>query len=323
MVMPKETRSTIRPTVVSPPARKKDAPTGGATTSPEETKGGRPVTLSAPTAIPGVARKRIPVEASDLRRLSPGAGAGIVDRALVLIAGFVPEKATERKAILWGHELQKSYGNVIAGALALSQAPVLHKIEGYIARMMEILQAVDLLAIAGQAGSAFGEYFKGINKKIDTPDELAVAQNELDQLVHHMGGALDELLDLKDKLERNAAELNRVATQAEAAALAALFLSQYLGKKQPQLAERFVERSMSLTQTLAQIRGNGAIREIQIEHPIRMVGAIQNVILVSMPDFLSSIAAINSLAARNRVMSPTEAGELNYKLRDIIEQLKT
>lgn len=279
--------------------------------------------LSAPTAIPGVARKRIPVEAGDLRKLSPGAGAGAVDRALVLIAGFVLEKATDRKAVLWGHELQKSYGSVIAGALALSQAPVLRKIEGYIARMMEILQGVDLLAVAGHAGGGFGQYLKGINKKIDTPDELAAARSELDQLVHHMGGALDELLDLKDKLERNAAGLNRVATEAEAAALAALFLSQYLGSEQPQLAARFVERSMSLTQTLAQIRGNDAIREIQIEHPIRMVGAIQNVVLVSMPDFLASIAALNSLAARNRVMSPTEAGELNYKLRDIMEQLKT
>ena len=321
--MPKETRGTIRPTVVSPPARKKGPPAASAAAAPEESKRARPVTLSAPTAIPGVARRRIPVEASDLRKLSPGVAAGVLDRALALIAGFVLEKATERKAVLWGHELQKSYGDAIAGALALSQAPVLRKIEGYIARMMEILQAVDLLAAVGHAGGGFGQYLKGINKKIDTPDELAAARNELGQLVHHMGGALDELLDLKAKLERNAAELNRVAAEAEASALAALFLSQYLGKEQPQLAERFVERSMSLTQTLAQIRENGAIREIQIEHPIRMVGAIQNVALVSMPDFLASIAAINSIAARNRAMSPTEAGELNYKLRDIIEQLKT
>lgn len=54
--MPKETRSTIRPTVVSRPVRKKDAPEARATPSPEGTKGGRPVAVSAPTAILGVAR---------------------------------------------------------------------------------------------------------------------------------------------------------------------------------------------------------------------------------------------------------------------------
>ena len=88
------------------------------------------------------------------------------------------------------------------------------------------------------------------------------------------------------------------------------------------LAQCFVERSMSLTQTLAQMLQTGSTRELQIEQPIRLIGAIQNVALVVMPAFIGSIASIAALGASKTTISPTEAGELAYRLRDIISQFK-
>ena len=61
---------------------------------------------------------------------------------------------------------------------------------------------------------------------------------------------------------------------------------------------------------------------MQIEQPIRLIGAIQNVALVVMPAFIGSIASIATLGASKTTISPTEAGELAYRLRDIISQLK-
>jgi hypothetical protein len=79
---------------------------------------------------------------------------------------------------------------------------------------------------------------------------------------------------------------------------------------------------MSLTQTLAQMRQAGSTREMQIEQPIRLIGAIQNVALVVMPAFIGSLASITTLGAGKTPVSQTEAGELAYRLRDIISQLK-
>jgi hypothetical protein len=312
--MPGENKSGPRPTVVPPPsARKKAAPKAAATEI-------APPVLT-PTAIPGVERKRIPIDASRLRSLSAGSDPRTCTLAVSLVETFVVEKATERKVILWGHDIQTSYSDLVTQALKLSQTPIFRRVEGYIERMMEILKSIDVAAASGNPQGGIASYFRGVNNKIDTPEELDVAQRELDQLIKHMRRGLDELLDLKDQLERQAKALDKLAVESEAAALAASFLAQYLQSSKSGLAQCFIQRSASLTQTLTQIRQNDTVREMQINYPLRLVSAIQDVALVALPDVIASIASAVSLTARKLSLSPTEAGELHYKLRDIISKL--
>jgi hypothetical protein len=281
--------------------------------------------VRTPTAIPGVERKRIPIDATRLRDLS--SDARTCARAVSLVETFVVEKATERKVILWGHDIQTDYGNLIAEALKLSQTPIFVRVEGYIARMMEILKSIDVVAASGNTQGGIASYFRGVNNRIDTPEELNVAQRELDQLIGHMRRGLKELLDLKDRLAAQAKALDALAVESEAAALAASFLAQYLQDDKPALAQCFVQRGASLTQTLTQIRQNDTVREAQINYPLRLVNAIQDTALVALPDVIASIASLVSVAGRRTGagrktgFSPTEAGELHYKLRDIISKL--
>jgi len=322
------TKDKLRPTVIGAPGASLRTPAGAAPQAQDVLSPTRRVPAATPvvrqpTAIPGAERKRIEVAVSDLQALSPGAAAGVYQQARALVGAFVVDKASQRKAILWGHNLQQVHGDLVTEMLALARSPVLRQVEGYLARMMDILGSIDLMAVCGHGGdSLVGRLFQGINSRIDTPGELAQAQAELEQLLALMGGALDPLLDLKDRLLRLSGSMEGTAAQVEASAIGALFLSERLRQGDAALAQCFVERSMSLTQTLAQMRQAGSTREMQIEQPIRLIGAIQNVALVVMPAFIGSIASIATLSASKTTISPTEAGELAYRLRDIISQLK-
>lgn len=322
------TKDKLRPTVIGAPGASLRTPAGAAPRAQDVLSPARRVPAATPvvrqpTAIPGAERKRIEVAVSDLQALSPGAAAGVYQQARALVGAFVVDKASQRKAILWGHNLQQVHGDLVTEMLALARSPVLRQVEGYLARMMDILGSIDLMAVCGHGGdSLVGRLFQGINSRIDTPGELAQAQAELEQLLALMGGALDPLLDLKDRLLRLSGSMEGTAAQVEASAIGALFLSERLRQDDAALAQCFVERSMSLTQTLAQMRQAGSTREMQIEQPIRLIGAIQNVALVVMPAFIGSIASIATLTASKTTISPTEAGELAYRLRDIISQLK-
>ena len=322
------TKDKLRPTVIGAPGASLRTPAGAAPQAQDVLSPARRVPAATPvvrqpTAIPGAERKRIEVAVSDLQALSPGAAAGVYEQARALVSAFVVDKASQRKAILWGHNLQQVHGDLVTEMLALARSPVLRQVEGYLARMMDILGSIDLMAVCGHGGdSLVGRLFQGINSRIDTPGELAQAQAELEQLLALMGGALDPLLDLKDRLLRLSWSMEGTAAQVEASAIGALFLSERLRQGDAALAQCFVERSMSLTQTLVQMRQAGSTREIQIEQPIRLIGAIQNVALVVMPAFIGSIASIATLSASKTTISPTEAGELAYRLRDIISQLK-
>lgn len=313
-----ETGSRLRPTIVSPPERKAAAVPPSRV---KETASSVP-TVMRPTAIIGSERQRLDIDADQLRVFSPQAARPVIDRALSLLSSFVTEKASERRAILWGQDIQKSYTDAVGHALALSQSQILAKSQGYIARMLEILGSFDLMTSRDNGGMLSG-LARRLNGKVDTLEELSAARGELERLTGLMGAALDELLTLRAAIEQNVGAHDVIAVDAEAAALAALFLSDHLRAIRPAIADRFMERSLSLTQTLAQIRSNSPLRSLQVDHPIRLIAAIQNVSLVLMPDFLANLAAIHSLSMQKGMLTPTEAGELNYKLRDIIHQLKT
>jgi len=277
-----------------------------------------------PTAIPGFERQRIAVQPDELERLSPGAASEVYMQAGALIAVFVVDKATERKAILWGHDQQKAYSDLVGQALTLSRSPVLYKVQSYLTRTMDILASIDLLAACGHgAGGVMDRMLQRVNTRIDTPGELASAQAELEKLVALMAAALEELLDFKDQLLGVVERTEAAGAQLEAAAIAASFLSQHLSNKKDAVAQRFAERAMSLTQTLALIREGGATRSLQLEQPISLVSAIQNVVLVMLPGFIGNIASITALYVTKTAITQTEAGEMAYRLRDIVEQLKS
>ena len=341
--MPVDDQGRLRPTVIIPPAARArtlkaeaakaaqhHAPAGstvvapaGASNRTRSANAAEPE-APAPTASPGVERKRITVELSDVAKLSPLAKPAVLEQALGLIQSFVAESARDRQAVLWGHRLQLDYSDLVSRTLELSQADVLKKATGYIGRMTDILGSIDIEAVCGAPSRTgiFGQYFKKTNSRIDTAGELETARIELDQLVRLMGEALEQLLSFKEALEQHARRIEGIGDHAEASALAASFLSDHLRASRPPLSQRFLERAMSLTQTVAQIRSGASMREVQIEQPLRLIEAIQNVALVMVPGFLGSIAALTTMLDSNRKLTPTEAGELTYQLRSILQQLQ-
>lgn len=346
-----DSRERLRPTVIGPPAGRVRAPDVGPQERDKAGIGPKPTVMTAqslaarpsrapaqvnapsprnagparPTAIPGVARKRIAVDRADLARLSPQSAPGVLDEARRLVQAFVVEGARDRQAVLWGHRIQQDYSELVSRSVELSQADVMKRVTAHLGRMTDILGAIDLEAVCGVAPARglLTQYLKTVNSRIDTPEELQRARVELDQLLMLMGGALEPLMSFKDTLERHSRRIEEIADEVEAAALAAEFLAAHLGDSAKPLSQRFLERSMSLTQTVAQIRGSASMRTLQIEQPLRLIGAIQNVALVMVPGWLGSIAALATMLEEKRQVTPTQAGELTYQLRTILQQLKT
>lgn len=314
----------LRPTVIDHPGGKAGMPAAGETQAPSAPAPAAPKAFG-PTQIPGVERKRIPVGLGELAKLSPEAKPEVLERARGMLETYVEEEATDRTAVLWGQRSQEGYSALVSETLSLSRAEALVSVTEHLNRMMEILRSMDLksIATAVPGGGMIGEYLKGMNKKIDTLEELEAALAELNQLVGLMGAALGDLLDLKERIEKQSRRIDEIGDEVEAAALAAQFLSEHESKRLPQLARRFFERSMSLTQSAVQIRGSTSIRATQIEQPLRLIGVIQNVALVMLPGWLGSIASLTVLSREKRKPTPTEAGELARQLRNIVEQLKT
>ncbi|MBI2775738.1 MAG: hypothetical protein HYX57_00520 [Chloroflexi bacterium] len=325
------------PTVLKPPLKGggvagRGVSSGGAESSPhpdptvvgdQARPPARTGRVSAPTAIVGTERKRLPVSVEDLKKLAPDADPKVLAGALRFLGGYVAEDASDRTVVVWGNQLQRAYADLVSETLARSQADVLTRVTIHLNRTMEILRSIDLVAVANATrdGEGLGRYLGRLSKKIDTREELRRASVELDQLAKLMSAAMDDLLALRAEIERSSQRIDELGREVEASALAAQYLSTYLRDGNEGLSRRFLERSMSLTQTALQIRGSASIRESQIEQPLRLISAIQDVALVMLPAWLGSITSLTVLAGRTP--TPTEAGEMAFQLRKILEQLQS
>jgi hypothetical protein len=320
---PADAQGKLRPTVIAAPAAKPTAAKVAERTG-TVVKTCRPA-ATEPTAIPGVERKRLAVDLSALRKAAPASTPAVLSRTLRLLQAVVVETMTDRDTILWGHRLQQDYSELMSRTLELAQDVVLTKVTGYVGRMTNILSSVNLTAVcaAGPDQGLLSRYLKSANRQIDTPAELDAARLELDQLVKLMGASMDQLLMFKATLEKHSNRIDDIGDEVDASALAALFLSEHLRDKQPALSQRFLDRSMSLTQTVAQIRGSASMRAEQIDQPLRLIAAIQTVALVTVPGWLGSIASLGAMLQSRRIPTPTETGELAYQLKSILQQLKT
>ncbi|MEO8673523.1 MAG: hypothetical protein ABI411_19595 [Tahibacter sp.] len=308
--------STLRPTVVkAPDARTR---TGKKASVPAP---GTALPVATPTVVPGVKRERLAVTAESLRALSPGVPAPVCEVALRRVREIVVAKLNDRKVVLWGHDLQKLYSDRVTQTFALTQDPIVEQARAYVARMTGILSTIDLPTACGRGKRGVLESFtKAMSKRIDTPQKLSAALDELRLLLDRTAASFDRLLALKELLQRHTDTIRQIEVDVEAAALAARYLSERFSREAPPLARRFAERSASLAATLAQVRQGDTMHRLQTEQPLRLIAAIQNVALVTLPGCIAGMAALLSLAP-GRDVSPTESIDLSYQLRELVDQL--
>jgi hypothetical protein len=308
--------TTLRPTVVKTPdarlraSKKVEAPAPGTA-----------LPVVTPTVVPGVKRERLAVTPEALRALSPGVPAPVCEAALRHVRAIAVAKLNDRKAVLWGHDLQKAYSERVTQTFALAQDPIVAQARAYVARMTDILSAIDLPTACGRGKSSLlGSFTKAMSKRIDTPHKLAAALDELRLLLERTATAFDRLLALKETLQRHADAIRQIEVDVEATALAARYLSERFSRDAPALARRFAERSASLAATLGQVRQGDTMHRLQTEQPLQLIAAIQNVALVTLPGCIAGMAALLTLAPGKNV-SPTEVIDLSYQLRDLVDRL--
>jgi len=279
-----------------------------------------------PTKMSGFERNRLHVKMEELKRKFPEATDAMTEKALQYVLETDIDSMLQTSALIWQTDLQKRYSDKVLQLLECTQHPAIAKAGTHISRIIDILQAIDLQGVCEyEADGVLSKFLKQSNKEFDTPEELTHAERELKQLTQLLGDQLKALLVLQHKLHGINAEIRTLANDIKAAGMAALFLADYLPKKNAKygkIADQFHERGMSLFQTEVQIFENELARDSQHAHPIKLIEMIQNTILVMIPDWLGSVASLRAMIEMNKKVTVTEIEEISDWKKRIIKHLK-
>ncbi len=314
----------LRPTIIAPPSkgRRAKADRGGAQGPGAAGPPASTPIVRAPTAIPGVQRRRVAVRAADLVRLSPGAAPQAAARAVRLIDGFVVEGAREPHVDAWGQAAEQRHEALVQEALDLAQAQALSRARGPVDGIIVLLAAIDIETICADTRSPLLALLEPAGGRIDTPRKLTTARAELERLAGRARAALDPLADLKASLDDHARRVDETSLELEAAALAALFLAERLAPERPELSRRFLQREMSLTKTALRIRGGQLARADQVQEPLALIATIREVVLRDLSDWLVAVAALAGSREARRRLLPTEVAELRHRLGALLRNLQ-
>ncbi len=324
-------KKKVGASVISLPApAKKDELKASVMAKPVEETASKPTEIKAgkvyPSVISGQVRVRIPVTTEELLADNPGTPGDIIGLAIQRVLETNLDAVKSTSVVLWGAELQKKYSENVLQLLHCSQDECLSKSSTQVSRVVEILEAIDIRGVCEyRADGMISKMFKNSNKEYDTPEELLHAEKELKHLTSLLSEQLKKLTQLQVTLQKLSGEIESSGREIKAAALAAAFISKYLQRQGPEtenLSNQFFDRSMSLTQTEAQIMENEAARKMQLEYPLNLIAVIQNAVLVMVPDWLGSISSIRSMLDAKKRISVTEINEISDWQKKIVRTLK-
>jgi hypothetical protein len=232
-------------------------------------------------------------------------------------------------ALLWGQTTQERHGELVSESLRLAQHDSLERARRHVQRALEILGSIQLDKVFQGAKKGIGGFIAGFARKasdaIDTPDELEGSLAELRKIVGLLKRITTSLVKLREELEANADAVAKNGDEVEAALCAAAFLAGYVRSNQAEFrsdtARHLDARATSLAATLAAIRGDGAVRKVQADNPVSFIQLIQDVALVTLPEWLATIATA-LVGAATRPINPTDVSELADGLQRVTADLR-
>lgn len=280
----------------------------------------------APSSMPGNKRSRLPITMDNLKSSFPELDQNRLEPMLQMIWETDTQLMQESSALTWQNSLQKSYSEQVMMLLELTRHDALETAQTRLHRVLDILEAIDLHGVCEfNKDGIFTRFLKSANSEYDTPEELELAEKELNQLVSRLNKESEALVALQRQAIQLLKEIKVLESRVQCAANAASVLSTYfekLGKSHSRMAAQFHERAVSLTKTKAQMIQNEGARELQINHLHQLMASIQDVVLVMLPDWLGSISTIRSMLDMKKAVTLTEVMELTDRKKKIISHLK-
>ncbi len=301
--MPAEVPKERKPTVIAPPVSQLNSQSPAAAVVP-------PI---RPTAIAGTVRMGAHVSVEDLTRHFPGTPVEVLKSARYVLEGVVLDLLTDSQCVMWGGEIQKRFGELTERSLELTGSKVVQDSERHLARLYAILEELDeALRHKSSQGLLFWR------KEETVWEKFQAAGNELNQLRTLLGQALPAIVDVESSLASLSSEFEKLCNDLDAESLAGRYIAEELLHGKDRTKQSLLDRSISLTETVAHIRQGILLRGQTADILGQFVSRVQDGVLHTLPAWIEIV----TLAYQHSSHTETELYTLRQGLEDIINRLK-
>lgn len=253
------------------------------------------VKVEKPSFIPGTTRKRLVVTKNDLLMQFPGTSDAVLARAEELLGKLVIETLVEGFCQQWGMREQKRFGELVGQSLELSSHKLIQESSRHVNRLIVILKEV------ADAFNDDGGGFFSWGKKASPWEKFQEFYPEIRQLSALLNQQIDQIIDIRAKLDGITAEFAKLMIVLDAESISARYLSDMLGTSpdKQSMVQCLLDRSLGLAQTTAQIQQGMIVRQSTVQDIGKLVSRIQDGVLVKLPAWIEQVSTFQSKATLN------------------------
>jgi stress response protein SCP2 len=274
---------------------------------PKPTPVEAPKTASQPVVTPPSPRKET-IELNSMAAKFPGIPRETLREARNVIYNTDVSKLTTIKCASFGEAEQLEYSKLVDDSYLLTSDKHIKESVHHLARLNELLTEL--------AGTF--EKKKHFWESGEKPwEKLGKVRPEIDQLKDLLRQALPHLNTINERLSGLNEKSTKVAHVIDIMSVAGQYLSEQLGNDQNR-SSALLSRSMSLTQTAAQMIEGTILRKSSIETVETLVSRIRDTILVMLPSWMDSVAYFALQAS----VTETDLYRARNGITDILQKLK-
>ena len=267
--------------------------------------------VTQPSAVRGTVRKGLEVSVAELEKFFPGTPREILDETQRLLKAVVPGLLTEASCIKWGEPEQRRFSELTEQSVKIVDSPIVQTCLRHTARLRILLSEI------GDALNGSPEGF--LRRKADPRREYEERKAEIAQLRQILNTDLPEAANCQTALTSLTAEFEQLERELHARSLSARYLADTLPEaEKPRIVQALMDRSLSLMQTVANIRQGMLMREQVANSFARLTSSIQNALLNELPVWIESV----TFAFQQSSQTPTELYGLKTRLEGILQRLK-
>lgn len=271
----------------------------------------------------------IPITPETLRNRYPSVQEEVLENACGIVRTVNVANITLDDCLTWGKKTQHAHTRIIKRWLNVNKSDVLSDLRQAIDHLQEALANIDMSTLRKVGNRGLVSRLTGAsNKARDTAlGTFQTKKLEIERIVETAKGKKRAALEIRNRVTCIQHDLLDLENTVHSYVIAGTHIANHLrgaecAASNEQLSDLLETRCEALTRTQAEIMSSSGLSELSVQQILAVVRIADEVILTSVPTWLSNFMALQVVVEQEKPLAPSDIDKVEEDLKKLSRLLQ-